>query len=196
MIDTILRTNSDSSQGLFGNIVDDFDNTVLTESNPALTAVQDDLRERVAQFLALGPTTGHPVDVKASELTREHVRSVLRMFLAVAPSAHLVPFTRLSTGTLNILVFSMLTYIAEIAGQDSVIFAMEEPEIALPPHTQRRLIHFATSKMGQTIVTSHSPYVIEQFEPQQIVALGRDTRCAHQSMGAVPGVFQGQTIPG
>jgi putative ATP-dependent endonuclease of the OLD family len=28
--------------------------------------------------------------------------------------------------------------------------------------------------MGQSIVTSHSPYVIEQFEPQQIVILDRD----------------------
>jgi putative ATP-dependent endonuclease of OLD family len=51
---------------------------------------------------------------------------------------------------------------------------MEEPEIALPPHTQRRLVDFVTGTMGQAIVTSHSPYVIERFDPDRIVVLTRD----------------------
>ena len=55
-----------------------------------------------------------------------------------------------------------------------MIFAMEEPEIALPPHTQRRVTRFVLAEMGQSIVTSHSPYVIEQFAPQQVVILNRD----------------------
>ncbi len=71
------------------------------------------------------------------------------------------------------LVFALLTFIAELKEKQSVIFAMEEPEIALPPHTQRRVIRFSLQEMGQTIVTSHSPYVIEQFEPEQIVILNR-----------------------
>jgi hypothetical protein len=53
-----------------------------------------------------------------------------------------VPFSRLSTGALNVLVFALLTYIADLRGPGSVIFAMEEPEIALPPHTQRRMVYF------------------------------------------------------
>jgi putative ATP-dependent endonuclease of OLD family len=72
------------------------------------------------------------------------------------------------------LVFSLLTFIADLKGKTSVIFAMEEPEIALPPHTQRRVTRFVLGEMGQAIVTSHSPYVIEQFEPEQIVMLERD----------------------
>jgi putative ATP-dependent endonuclease of the OLD family len=51
---------------------------------------------------------------------------------------------------------------------------MEEPEIALPPHTQRRVTRFVRTEMGQAVVTSHSPYVIEQFEPGDIVMLGHD----------------------
>jgi putative ATP-dependent endonuclease of OLD family len=71
-------------------------------------------------------------------------------------------------------VFALLTYIAELRGDASVIFAMEEPEIALPPHAQRRLVDFVTGRMGQAIVTSHSPYVIERFEPENILVLQRD----------------------
>ncbi|WP_043485683.1 ATP-dependent nuclease, partial [Streptomyces olivaceus] len=115
-----------------------------------------------------------PVDIHLSEATREHLRETLRLFVATQPGTHAVPFNRLSTGTLNLLVFAMLTYIAELKGEDSVIFAMEEPEIALPPHAQRRLVDFVTQRMGQAIVTSHSPYVIDKFDPSQIVVLGRD----------------------
>jgi len=51
---------------------------------------------------------------------------------------------------------------------------MEEPEIALPPHTQRRMVYFVSKTMGQAIVISHSPYVIERFTPEEIVVLNRD----------------------
>jgi putative ATP-dependent endonuclease of the OLD family len=66
--------------------------------------------------------------------------------------------------------------IADLKGKQSVIFAMEEPEVALPPHTQRRVGKFVLGEMGQAIVTSHSPYVIEQFEPKDIVILNRDDK--------------------
>ncbi|MFB6871769.1 hypothetical protein [Streptomyces sp. NPDC056323] len=67
-----------------------------------------------------------------SELTREHLREVLRLFISTQPGPHAVPFNRLSTGSLNLLVFALLTYIAELKADKSVIFAMEEPEIAAP----------------------------------------------------------------
>ena len=50
-----------------------------------------------------------------------------------------MPFGRLGTGSINLLVFALLTFIAELKDKQSVIFAMEEPEIALPPHQQRRV---------------------------------------------------------
>jgi putative ATP-dependent endonuclease of the OLD family len=71
------------------------------------------------------------------------------------------------------VVFALLTFIADMKRSQSVIFAMEEPEIALPPHTQRRIAGYVLKQMGQAIVTSHSPYVIEQFESPDIVVLTR-----------------------
>lgn len=106
-------------------------------------------------------------------MTREHLREVLTLFVAAEPSGHGIPFNRLSTGSLNLIVFAMLTYVAELKGESSVIFAMEEQEIALPPHAQRRLVDFITRKMGQSIVTTHSPYVISRFDPDQIAVLTR-----------------------
>ncbi len=75
----------------------------------------------------------------ASDLTRENLREVIQFFVRSKGSEYAVPFHRLGTGSINTLVFALLTHIADLRGNDSVIFAMEEPEIALPPHSQRRL---------------------------------------------------------
>lgn len=172
LIDTIVRLESDTTASLFDTAINDLDVLTLAASNDGLSHLRSELRQRIEQFfpLAVGP---NPLDVKASDLTREHVRDVMRLFVATQPGTHRIPFNRLSTGTLNILVFALLTYIAELGTEKNVIFVMEEPEIALPPHTQRRLIDFVTERMGQTIITSHSPYIIERFAVEQIVALLR-----------------------
>ena len=138
---------------------------------PQLKRVREEVRNRISQFVNLAPNEA--TAFFASDLTRVHLRDVVRFFAASEKSGHLVPFQRLGTGAINMLVFALLTFIADLKGKGSVIFAMEEPEIALPPHTQRRVIRFILSEMGQAIVTSHSPYVIEQFEPTNVVILDR-----------------------
>lgn len=173
LLDTILRLESESAGQLWEKALQDLDEVAIAGDGSALMKVRTEVRARVERFLSLtdGPSA---VDVRVSELTREHLREVLRLFLSTQPGAHGVPFNRLSTGSLNLLVFALLTYIAELKGDNSVIFAMEEPEIALPPHAQRRLVDFVANRMGQVIITSHSPYVIEKFDPDQVVVLARD----------------------
>lgn len=173
LLDTILRLGGDGSAEMWKDTLDR-----LSEMNPAigdisqLKTVRESLRERLGSFVNLA--SSEPTAFFASDLTREHLREVVRLFIATAPSGHLVPFTRQGTGSINLLVFALLTIIAELKGSRSVIFAMEEPEIALPPHTQRRVTRFVLQQMGQSIVTSHSQHVIEQFDPESVVMLHRD----------------------
>ena len=173
LLDTIVRLESESNPQLWEKALRDLDDVVIAGDDSAFMKVRTEVRARVERFLSL---TDDPdaVDVRVSELTREHLREVLRLFLSTQPGTHGVPFNRLSTGSLNLLVFALLTYIAELKGDNSVIFAMEEPEIALPPHAQRRLVDFVVGRMGQVIITSHSPYVIEKFDPDRVVVLARD----------------------
>jgi putative ATP-dependent endonuclease of OLD family len=173
LLDTIVRLESESAGQLWEQAIHDVAAVVIAGEESGFLKVRSEVRARVEKFLNLTDSPG-AVDVRVSELTREHLREVLRLFLATQPGAHAVPFNRQSTGSLNLLVFALLTYIAELKGDHSVIFAMEEPEIALPPHAQRRLIDYVLKRMGQVIVTSHSPYVIEKFDPEQIVVLARD----------------------
>ena len=173
LLDTIVRLEAESGGHLWEQALRDVRDVTIAGEDSAFAKVRTEVRARVERFLSLTDDQG-AVDIKVSELTREHLREVLRLFLATQPGAHGVPFNRLSTGSLNLLVFALLTYIAELKGDNSVIFAMEEPEIALPPHAQRRLVDFVVKRMGQVIITSHSPYVIERFDPDRIVVLARD----------------------
>ncbi len=138
---------------------------------PELELLLKQMRERAGGFVRLADGEDATAFF-ASDLTRDHLREVVRLFVATGPSDHPVPFARQGMGTVNLLVFALLTMIADMKERQSVIFAMEEPEIALPPHTQRRVTRFVKKEMGQAVVTSHSPYVIEQFDPDEIVMLG------------------------
>jgi putative ATP-dependent endonuclease of OLD family len=173
LLDTILRLGGEGSTEMWLDTL-----RRLRELDPAvgdveqLKTVRAGIRERMSKFVRLAPGD-QSTAFFASDLTRQHLREVVRLFIATEPSGHPVPFARQGTGSINLLVFALLTLIAELKGNRSVIFAMEEPEIALPPHTQRRVTRFVRDEMGQAIVTSHSPYVIEQFEPDNIVMLHR-----------------------
>jgi putative ATP-dependent endonuclease of OLD family len=137
-----------------------------------LTPVLDNIEKRLAQYIPLqagGPATG----IYVSQLTREHLRKTLSFFLSTNVDQEPVPFQESGTGTLNTLVLALLSFIAD-AKPDNVIFAMEEPEIALPPHTQRRIANYLLNDTAQCFVSSHSPYVIERFEPDQVCILRRN----------------------
>jgi putative ATP-dependent endonuclease of OLD family len=70
------------------------------------------------------------------------------------------------------LVLAMLSQIAE--GRQNVIFAMEEPETAIPPYAQKRIIHEVKSLSTQSVFTSHSPYVLEEFLLEDTLILSKN----------------------
>jgi putative ATP-dependent endonuclease of OLD family len=69
------------------------------------------------------------------------------------------------------LVLAMLTQIAQ--DKQNVIFAMEEPETAIPPYAQKRIIHEIRKLSSQSLFTSHSPYVLEEFDVGEVSVLTR-----------------------
>jgi len=110
--------------------------------------------------------------LKVSTLTREHLRKVITAFIATGEGEHAAPFYRQGTGTINMLVLAMLSQIAE--DKQNVIFAMEEPETAIPPYAQKRIVHEIRMLASQAIFTSHSPYVLEEFTLDETIVLDRD----------------------
>ena len=150
---------------------------VVVATDPAfgisdiLSEVQKSLSSLVSYETADKP------QVRVSNLTREHLRKVLTVFMGSGAlcengSEYVTPYYHQGTGTINTLVLSLLSMIADI--KENVIFAMEEPEIALPPHIQKCVVLSVVDKSTQALFTSHSPYVLEEFDPDSIMVVSRD----------------------
>jgi putative ATP-dependent endonuclease of OLD family len=134
--------------------------------SPVLDSISSALKKYVPKEWGVEP------HLKVSNLTREHLRKVITAFIATGEGNHAAPFYRQGTGTINMLVLAMLSQIAE--DKQNVIFAMEEPETAIPPYAQKRIVHEVRKLASQTLFTSHSPYVLEEFAVEETVVLERD----------------------
>jgi putative ATP-dependent endonuclease of OLD family len=140
-------------------------------SDPALgiTGVLDSIDRSLKKYVPR--EWGVKPHLKVSNLTREHLRKTVTAFIATGDGDHAAPFFRQGTGTINMLVLAMLSQIAE--DKQNVIFAMEEVETAIPPYAQKRIVHELRKLAAQSIVTSHSPYVLEEFKLDETVILSR-----------------------
>ena len=98
-----------------------------------LTGVREPIRSFVPSEWAAEP------HLRVSDLTRETLRRTLTVFMATGAmnggKPHAAPFQHQGNGTINMLVLALLSMIAE--AKKTVIFAMEEPEIAIPPATPK-----------------------------------------------------------
>lgn len=171
LLDVILRTYEVRTrmwEGLLDGLRDlDVVGAKDPEFGKILTDIRDAMREIVPGEWADAP------HLRVSELTREDLRRVLKSFLATGVPGYAAPFQHQGSGTINALVLAMLGLIAQ-RQQGRVIFAMEEPELSLPPHVQKRVVDKVRDLAAQALFTSHSPYVIEQFAPEQMTVMTRD----------------------
>lgn len=143
--------------------------TVASNPKLGISGVLKSIEEAIKRLVPR--EWGATPHLKVSNLTRESLRKVITAFIATGDGGHAAPFYRQGTGTINLLVLAMLTQIAE--DKQNVIFAMEEPETAIPPYAQKRIIHEIRKLSSQSFFTSHSPYVIEEFDVGEVAVLTR-----------------------
>lgn len=170
LLDIILQRRKIRT-GIWENAIEQLRNLEppIDEGAVNLVPILENIEKRLGQYIPL-TGEGRATNLFVSQLMREHLRKTVSFFLRTSESETPIPFQKAGTGTLNTLVFALLSLIADLR-KDTVIFAMEEPEIALPPHTQRRIANYLLTSVRQCFVTSHSPYVIERFQPDQIQIL-------------------------
>src|SRR5581483_3780427 len=173
LLDIILQRRNVRT-GIWENTIEQLRNLTppIDEGAVDLSPILENIEKRLAQYIPL--TADRSTKLYVSQLTREHLRQTISFFLRISSDQEPVPFREVGSGTLNVLVLALLSFIAELK-KDNVIFAMEEPEIALPPYTQRRITNYLLENSSQCFITSHSPYIIERFEPDQVYVLRKDT---------------------
>ena len=144
----------------------------IDEEEKSLATILGNIEERLGQYIQ-SVSGERTAKLFVSQLTREHLRQTISFFLSSSQDQSPTPYLKSGSGTLNALVLALLSFIADV--KEEVIFAMEEPEIALPPHTQRRIAQYLLQNTSQCFVTSHSPYIIERFSQDQLAILRRDS---------------------
>ncbi|MBN9787420.1 ATP-dependent endonuclease [Pseudonocardia sp. TMWB2A] len=170
LLDIILRLKEVRPQ-MWEDTIDKLaDFTVAADPELGISGVLESINTALKKYVP--KEWGIEPHLKVSNLTREHLRKVITAFIATGEGKHAAPFYRQGTGTINMLVLAMLSQIA--ADKQNVIFAMEEPETAIPPYAQKRIVHEIRSLASQAIFTSHSPYVLEEFALDETVVLGRN----------------------
>ena len=180
LLDVILKLKDDDRSAMWEQTLASMEHLdPAIDAIPQLKEILDDIHTRVRRFVGLS-TEDRAFRLYPSALTRESLRRSITLFGSSERSNTPVPYWRLGSGVVNSMVFSLLTFIAEL--KSNVIFAMEEPEIAIPPHTQRRIVQFLRTKMAQSILTTHSPFVLEQYDP------ARTWSCSNvEATGSLPG---------
>jgi len=143
--------------------------TVADDPETGLNDVLGNIQEALKKFVPAD--WGTQPHFKVTDLTRENLRKSLNVFMSTGTEDYFAPFHHQGTGTINTMVLALLSMIAE--AKQSVIFAMEEPEIAIPPYTQKRIVNIIRKTANQAIFTSHSPFVLEEFDPSQICLVQR-----------------------
>lgn len=169
LLDIILRLKEIRPQmweGTIGTLAD-FD--VASDPAIGISGVLDSIDKSLKKYVPR--EWGVKPHLKVSNLTREHLRKVVTAFIATGAGDHAAPFFRQGTGTINMLVLAMLSQIAE--DKQNVIFAMEEVETAIPPYAQKRIVLELRKLAAQSLFTSHSPYVLEEFKLDETIILSR-----------------------
>jgi len=170
LLDIILRIK-DVRPKMWEAVLDQLRKTpVATDSEAGISDILEGIQKALKEFVP--SDWGSQPHLRVSDLTREHLRKTLTIFMSTGKGEYSAPFQHQGTGTINTMVLALLSMIAET--KQNVIFAMEEPEIAIPPYTQKRIIDSIRKKSTQAIFTSHSPFVLEEFPPSQIILIQRD----------------------
>ena len=160
--------------------------TVATDPTVGVKEVLEGVQEALKEFVPAD--WGSEPHLKVTELTRESLRKTLTVFMSTGTDDYFAPFHHQGTGTVNTMVLALLSMIAEM--KDTVIFAMEEPEIAIPPYTQKRIVNIIRKKTNQAIFTSHSPFVLEEFAPENICLINREKGIVFSKAVSLPSIIK------
>ncbi|WP_329315686.1 AAA family ATPase [Streptomyces sp. NBC_01278] len=144
-----------------------------------------DLRRKIAGHLTKAMPRAIAADDLAVRTAADPGASVLggvSMFLH--RDDQYVPIAEQSDGLRQLMALTLF----DLAENTANIIAVDEPELHLHPASQRTIAELFSAAVNQKIVCTHSPYVLQRFEPAQVlvVAPGGDVhQVPDAGLGAV-----------
>lgn len=154
----------------FGTLLQTFNEKL--GASEALTG----LRESIAKHLS----SSMPRSVKTGDLwirtTADPDESVLEnvsLYMA-QPDSTFTPLSEQSDGIRQLMTMTLF----DLAQGAANVIAIDEPELHLHPLSQRTVARLLQTRTTQKVLVTHSPYVVQRFDPTEVVAVSPDGRCA------------------
>lgn len=141
------------------------------EADPHLAPLVTRINAEIARFLPRGPTLKLRVTGTDSRAVLDAV--VAHFSPAGAPP---IPAARQGSGLLSLQGLLLLLQLGRARADDGegFLMALEEPELHVPPASQRQLVHRIQALSTQTITTTHAPAVAAAGDPTALLLIRND----------------------
>lgn len=163
-----------ATESKLAELLDSF-NTELAASRPLA-----DLRGNIAEHLSSSmPRTVEPDDlaVRTAGDPSESVLGNVSMFMR--RGSDFTPLSEQSDGMRQLMSMTLF----DLAEGAANVIAIDEPEIHLHPASQRTVAELLTKNTNQKILVTHSPYIVQRFDPSQVVVVRADGTCKQIDTG-------------
>ena len=139
------------------------------ESNPALTQ----LREEIAQHLSRSLPRTMDKDALALRTAVDPAEEPLQdVTLFLREDEALKSLDEQSDGLRQLMALTFF----DLAQQQANVVAVDEPEMHLHASSQRTVAGLLADSKQQRLVVTHSPYVIQKFEPKHVLVVSQERR--------------------
>lgn len=134
------------------------------------------LRDGVAAHLSKAMPRSFAQDDLAVRTANDPEDSVLgNVSMFFEQGGKYVPIGEQSDGLRQLMAMTLF----DLAEGAANVVAIDEPELHLHSASQRTVAELFGSAQNQKILVTHSPYIVQRFEPSQIIAISPDGKC-HQ----------------
>lgn len=150
-----------------GGLLDQFNDKL--EANPALQK----LRQQIAAHLSRSIPRSYTEDSLAIRTAADPAQEPLHdVTIFLKEGERLLGLAEQSDGMRQLM---SLTFF-DLAQAAANIVAVDEPEIHLHPSSQRTVATLFAESTKQRLVVTHSPYVVQRFEPKHVLVIDPDSR--------------------
>ncbi|QES58064.1 AAA family ATPase [Streptomyces venezuelae] len=131
-----------------------------------------ELRDKIAAHLARSMPRRIVSDDLAVRTSADPAASVLQsVSMFFQQGEQYVPITEQSDGLRQLMALTLF----DLAENNANIIAVDEPELHLHPASQRTVAELFAGASNQKILCTHSPYILQRFEPEQVLVVSPDS---------------------
>ncbi|MGO2746235.1 ATP-dependent nuclease [Microbacterium sp.] len=146
-------------------VLETFNNELA--SNERLSA----LRTGVATHMSSAMPRAISADDLALRTGADPSASVLdNVSLYLSRDGSFMPLSEQSDGIRQLIAMTLF----DLAEGAANVVAVDEPELHLHPLSQRTVAELLTSATNQKILVTHSPYIVQKFDPTEVVTVRAD----------------------